>query len=522
MGESRSPEDEPTPSSSQDVVLELRRLKAEDYPDIKRMMDVLYADEGGAWTERQFMAQLNRFPEGQMCIEDRGRVVAAALSLVVDYARFGDQHDYAQITGDGYLTTHEPNGDILYGMDVFVDPEYQGMRLGRRLYDARKELCYNLNLKAIVLGGHIPGYPARAEEMSPQEYIALVQRREIFDPILSFQLANDFHVTRLIRNYWPDARGVRGAAALLRWNNIYWEGKEAPLFGEKKTVVRLGTVQWQLRATQDPEEFLSQVEFFVDALAGYKADFALFPEFFSASLLGQFKGESPAEAMRRLSEFTGGLVEGMRKLAVSYNINIIAGSLPLYRDQKLYNVSHLLRRNGTSEAQYKLHITPDERAYWGVVGGSKLRVFDTDVGKIGILICYDVEFPELSRLLADQGMRILFVPFWTDTKNGYLRVRRCAQARAIENECYVAITGSCGSLPNVDNVDIQYSQTAVFSPSDFAFPHDAVMAEATPNTETTLIVEVDLDDLKELRNQGSVRNFRDRRLDLYRVAWLGS
>jgi predicted amidohydrolase len=78
-----------------------------------------------------------------------------------------------------------------------------------------------------------------------------------------------------------------------------------------------------------------------------------------------------------------------------------------------------------------------------------------------------------------------------------------------------------GSLPNVDNVDIQYSQTAVFSPSDFAFPHDAVMAEATPNTETTLIVDVDLDDLKDLRNQGSVRNFQDRRLDLYRIAWLG-
>jgi predicted amidohydrolase len=372
-----------------------------------------------------------------------------------------------------------------------------------------------------VLGGRIPGYRKHAETMSAQEYIALVQRHEIFDEILSFQLANDFHVIRLLRNYWPEDRSSRGAAALLRWNNIYFEGKEAPLIGEKKTVVRLGTVQWQLRATEDPSDFLRQVEFFVDALAGYRCDFALFPEFFSASLLVQFQRDNPAEAMRKLSGFTEELVDGMLKLAVSYNINIIAGSLPLYKDQKLYNVSHLLRRDGTSDAQYKLHITPDERAYWGVVGGSKLRVFDTDVGKIGVLICYDVEFPELSRLLADQGMRILFVPFWTDTKNGYLRVRRCAQARAIENECYVAITGSVGSLPNVDNVDIQYSQTAVFSPSDFAFPHDAVMAEATPNTETTLIVDVDLDDLKDLRNQGSVRNFQDRRLDLYRIAWLG-
>jgi predicted amidohydrolase/ribosomal protein S18 acetylase RimI-like enzyme len=521
MSEARSPDDEPATPQRPEMLLKLRHLQREDYPDVKRLMDILYAEEGGAWTERQFLAQLNRFPEGQICMEDRGKVVAFALSLVVDYARFGDQHTYTQITGDGYLGTHEPNGDVLYGMDVCVDPEYRGMRLGRRLYDARKELCYNLDLKAIVLGGRIPGYRKHAETMSAQEYIALVQRHEIFDEILSFQLANDFHVIRLLRNYWPEDRRSRGAAALLRWNNIYFEGKEAPLIGEKKTVVRLGTVQWQLRATEDPSDFLRQVEFFVDALAGYRCDFALFPEFFSASLLVQFQRDNPAEAMRKLSGFTEELVDGMLKLAVSYNINIIAGSLPLYKDQKLYNVSHLLRRDGTSDAQYKLHITPDERAYWGVVGGSKLRVFDTDVGKIGVLICYDVEFPELSRLLADQGMRILFVPFWTDTKNGYLRVRRCAQARAIENECYVAITGSVGSLPNVDNVDIQYSQTAVFSPSDFAFPHDAVMAEATPNTETTLIVDVDLDDLKDLRNQGSVRNFQDRRLDLYRIAWLG-
>ena len=139
---------------------------------------------------------------------------------------------------------------------------------------------------------------------------------------------------------------------------------------------------------------------------------------------------------------------------------------------------------------------------------------------MGVLICYDVEFPELSRVLAEQGMKILFVPFWTDTRNAYLRVRRCAQARAIENECYVVITGSVGNLPRVENMDIQYSQAAMFSPSDFSFPHDAIIAEATPNTEMTLVSDLDMDLLKELRYQGSVQNFRDRRLDLYRIDWL--
>ena len=104
-------------------------------------------------------------------------------------------------------------------------------------------------------------------------------------------------------------------------------------------------------------------------------------------------------------------------MAVSYNINIVAGSLPVNTDQKLYNVSFLCRRDGTWDSQYKLHVTPDETECWGLRGGEELKVFDTDIGKIGILICYDVEFPELSRLLADKGMKILLVPFWTDTQN---------------------------------------------------------------------------------------------------------
>jgi predicted amidohydrolase len=207
-------------------------------------------------------------------------------------------------------------------------------------------------------------------------------------------------------------------------------------------------------------------------------------------------------------------------MALAYNINIVAGSMPEYVDQRLYNVSFLCRRDGTWDSQYKLHITPDEKQYWGLQGGENLKVFETDIGKIGILICYDVEFPELSRYLVDQGMNILLVPYWTDTKNGYLRVRRCAQARAIENECYVAISGSVGNLPKVENMDIQYSQSAIFTPSDFAFPHDAVAAEATPNTEMTLMVDLDLDLLKELRKQGSVRNLQSRRLDLYNIQWL--
>lgn len=146
-----------------------------------------------------------------------------------------------------------------------------------------------------------------------------------------------------------------------------------------------------------------------------------------------------------------------------------------------------------------------------------MKVYDTDAGRVGILICYDVEFPELSRLLAEDGMQILFVPFVTDTQNAYMRVRCCSQAKAIENEYFVAITGSVGNLPKVENMDIQYSQSVVFTPCDFAFPYNGIKSEATQNTEMVLISDIDLSLLNELHMYGSVRNLKDRRKDFYEL-----
>ncbi|RMG21057.1 MAG: hydrolase, partial [Methanobacteriota archaeon] len=279
-------------------------------------------------------------------------------------------------------------------------------------------------------------------------------------------------------------------------------------------------IQWQMRIFEDVDQFMEQVEFFIDTVSGYGGDIILFPELFNAPLMARFDQDQPVDAMRNLAQFSEEIREKILKLALSYNINVVAGSVPLLKDGHLHNVSYLLRRDGTWDVQYKLHITPDEQQYWGFKGGNELKIFETDVGKIGILICFDIEFPELSRVLAENGVNLILVPYWTDTKNGYLRVRRCAQARAIENECYVAISGSVGNIPRIENMDIQYSQAAVFTPSDFPFPHDAIKAEATPNTEMVLIADLDLELLKEMREQGSVRNLHSRRLDLYQVAWM--
>ena len=414
---------------------------------------------------------------------------------------------------------HDPDGDVLYGIEVFIHPDYRGLRLARRLYDIRKELCENLNLRAIMAGGRMPNYGKHAHAMSPKEYIEKVKAKELYDPVLSFQLANGFHVRKLLKGYLKGDIESRENATLLEWLNIYYT-KSVKLINAPKSEVRLGLVQWQMRSMSSLEMLYEQMEFFVDAVSDYKSDFILFPELFNAPLMAGFNHLSVTQSIRELAAYTEQIRDKFIEFAIAYNINIITGSMPYLDGGKLYNTGFLCRRDGTWERYDKIHITPAEARNWVMTGGEHIKVFDTDCGKIGIMICYDVEFPEFSRLLADQGMDILFVPFLTDTQNGYTRVRHCAMARAIENECYVAIAGAVGNLAKVNNMDIQYAQSALFTPSDFAFPTTGIKAEATPNSEMTLIVDVNLNLLKELHSHGSVHTLRDRRLDLYKLTQL--
>ena len=474
---------------------------------------------GQYWSKARIDILLEKFPEGQLCIEVDGKVVACALAIVVDYTKVDDAHTYNEITGNYSFSTHDPDGNVMYGIEIFVHPEYRGLRLGRRLYDERKVLCERLNLKSIVAGGRLPSYHQFSNELTPRQYIDKVKLKEIYDPTLTFQLANDFHVNKVLKGYLPGDYESKEYATLLEWNNIYYQPKHKSASPTNQSI-RLGLVQWEMRLFADMNAFYEQMEFFIDALSGYSSDFVMFPEFFSTPLMQPYNHLPEPVAMRKLAELTPETLQKIQELAVSYNVNIITGTMPLVDGEHLYNVSYLCHRSGKTDEYRKVHITPNELKYYGMMGGDTVKIFDTDCGKVGILICYDVEFPELSRIYAEQGMQILFVPFLTDTQNGYTRVRHCAQARAIENECYVAIAGCVGNLPKVNNMDIQFAQSAVFTPSDFAFPPNAIKAEATPNTEMVLVVDVDLNALKELHHYGTVKTLKDRRKDLYEVRLL--
>jgi predicted amidohydrolase/ribosomal protein S18 acetylase RimI-like enzyme len=499
--------------------IRLRSIRQDDYD---ALVDMQLRSFPGMkpWGRDQIESQIRTFPEGQLCIELDGRIVASSNSLIVDYDRYDDWHDWTRISDAGFIRNHEPDGDTLYGIEIMVDPDFRGMHLARRLYDARKDLCRRLNLARIVIGGRIPGYGSQADEMTAREYVEKVTERGLYDPVLTTQVANGFVLKALIPGYFPSDEASRGYATHLEWTNLDYVPDPQKAW-QRVVPVRLCAVQYQMRPIESWDEFCRQCAYFLDAAADQKADFVLFPELVTTQLLALEEAGRPADAVRGVARRTPDYLEFFTRSAVKYNVNIIGGSQFTLQGDRLYNIAYLFRRDGTIEQQAKLHVTPDERRWWGLEGGEGFGVFDTDHGKIAILVSYDVAFPELARIAAGLGAEILFVPFTASDRSAYLRTRYAAMSRAVENDVFVAIAGCTGNLPFVDNADVHYAQSAIFTPLDFSFARDGIAAESTPDVETLVIADVDLALLRRHRYSGTVQPWNDRRTDIFSITWTG-
>ncbi|MED1202614.1 bifunctional GNAT family N-acetyltransferase/carbon-nitrogen hydrolase family protein [Heyndrickxia acidicola] len=493
----------------------VRNTRMEDIDDIMKLWKRCFSGME-PWKKEQLQSHIRIFPEGQFCVEYDDKIVGSCSSLIVNFDEYSDQHTWNTITDNGYITNHDPNGFNLYGIEVMVDPEYRRMKIGHRLYEARKELTRHLNLQSIIIGGRIPNYYKYKAEMTPREYVAEVEKHSIYDPVLSFQLLEGFSIKRINTRYLPDDKASDSFATLMEWNNIDYLPKSRRVY-RASFPVRICAIQYMMKKIDTFEDFKKQIEYYVDIAADFESDFAVFPEIFTTQLMSFLEEKRPDQAVRRLATYTDQYIKVFTELAVRYNVNIIGGSHFVEEDGEIFNVAYLFRRDGTIETQSKIHATPNERKWWGIAEGNEIKVFDTDCGRIAIQICYDVEFPELSRIAVDRGANIIFVPFCTDDRQGYLRVRYCAQARAIENQVYTCIAGTVGNLTHVENMDIQYAQSGIFSPSDFEFARDGIVGECDANVETVVVGDVDLEKLRRSRNSGSVRQLRDRRRDLYRI-----
>lgn len=280
--------------------------------------------------------------------------------------------------------------------------------------------------------------------------------------------------------------------------------------------VRIAAVQYEFRTIQSFDDFAQQVGFFVESAADYSSHFVVFPEFLTMQLLSYVRESDPALAVRKLAEMTPQYEQLFRDLAIRHNLYIIGGTHPVADEEgKVYNTAHLFTPHGKVFHQRKVHLTRSEKGPYQISRGNEFCVFETDFGKIAILVCYDVEFPEAARIIAEAGAEILFVPSCTDDRQGFHRVRYCSHARAIENQIYVAVTGTVGNLPSVPHMNTNYGQAAIITPNDFYFARDGIGAEGTLNQEQMIVHDVDLALLDERRANGTVIPLNDKLKEVY-------
>ncbi len=275
--------------------------------------------------------------------------------------------------------------------------------------------------------------------------------------------------------------------------------------------IRIATLQYFIRPVTSFEAFAEQVAALVETARDYRCRLLVFPEYFTVQLLTLGDPHLPiAQQVRHLAKHVPRFVELMATLARDSGLYIVAGSIPSLGDNgDLHNDCHVFGPDGRSGVQGKLHMTRWEKEEWLVRPRKGVKVFEAPFARFAVAICYDVEFPEIARAAARADCDILVVPSCTDDRQGFWRVRYCAHARAIENQLYVVHSGTVGSLPTVPAVSLNYGQAAILTPSDFPFARDGILAEGVINQEQVVIGEINLDVIRQSREDGTVLPLRD-------------
>jgi len=277
---------------------------------------------------------------------------------------------------------------------------------------------------------------------------------------------------------------------------------------------RIASIQYMLQPIASWSDFERQVNYTLDAAAEYRPQFVLLPEIFTTQLMSFLPRQGVREGVRALDQFTDRYKALMQAHAKRGGYYLVGGSHPVLRGGELFNTAFLFSPHGDIYEQDKTHRTRWEREKWQTSPGHQLHTWETEFGDIAILVCYDIEFPELARKVCEAGADILFVPSSTDDRQGFWRVRYCCHARAIENQVYVAMSSTVGSLP-VEGLGLHYGQASILTPSDFPFSRDGIAAEGIANTEQIVIADVELDLLEENRVNGTTIPLYDKRKDVY-------
>jgi predicted amidohydrolase len=282
------------------------------------------------------------------------------------------------------------------------------------------------------------------------------------------------------------------------------------------TTLTVAVSQYGLTHLESEQAFWERLRLKISDAALSGAELAVFPEYVTAHLLSLQPVMTHDEACRRLDAYTEQYRAFFQRCSREFQLVILGGTHICKLGSGFVNRAFLFFPDGRIEIQDKIHLTPEEQKRWALTPGDELNVIDTKWGKWAMLTCYDIEFPELARMAAEREAALLLCPSYTDTAHGYSRVRLCAQARSIENQLFVALSGMVGTLPEErPQVDQGYCQAGLFTPCDLPFTEDGIIATGELNADSLVIGKLDFAKLQANRDAGAVAPFYDRRPDFY-------
>jgi predicted amidohydrolase len=279
------------------------------------------------------------------------------------------------------------------------------------------------------------------------------------------------------------------------------------------TAFRIAAAQYPIDFLGDWAAYESKISRWVAQAAEHGARLLVFPEYFSMELASLFSADVYASLSAQLTSMQTVLPDFLKlfsTLAQKYSVTICAGSFPVrVENGTFHNRSYIIHPDGRTEFQEKVQMTRFENEQWLIEGGNDVRVFDTELGRIGVAICYDSEFPLIARRMVENGANVILVPSCTDTLAGYWRVRIGCQARALENQCYVVQSSTVGDAPWSPAVDVNVGAAGVYTPVDRGFPDDGVLVSGQINAAEWVYADVDPTAIAHVRRTGQVFNYRD-------------
>lgn len=276
--------------------------------------------------------------------------------------------------------------------------------------------------------------------------------------------------------------------------------------------IRVAAAQYPIDQPATLEAWQDKIARWVAEGAATGAELLVFPEYAAIEQAATFGGSVAGDlkaCLEAVARLAGERVAFHAELARKHNVHILVGSGPVLKDDgRFVNAAQLVTPLGQVGVQEKIIMTPFEHD-WGISGRAPLRVFDTALGRLGIAICYDSEFPLIARAEAEAGAEVVLIPACTERVSGFHRVRTAAKARALENQIATVMSPTVGDALWSPAVDHNAGAAGIFVPSEHMVSDTGVLAEGELNAAQWVSAAIDLARLRRLRSSGEMRNFVD-------------